>query len=74
MHTAGLKIGFSMQNQIVTTLRNRLTVDTWVKLLSVEMCTLRRKGFKRASGVWKTEEKRIISLKEGSSDSSEDVS
>ena len=64
VHTAGCKRGFSMQNQILTKLRNRLTVETQGKLMSVKLCTLGRKDLiQRALGVWKTEKKEVIFFK-----------
>jgi hypothetical protein len=69
VHTAGCERGFSMQNQILTKLRNRLTVDTQGKLMSVKMCPLDRKTLvEKALGVWKSEKKnrKIYTLKEKS--------
>ena len=64
VHTAGCKREFSMQNQILTNLRNRLTVETQGKLMSVKMCTVGRKDLiQRALGVWKTEKKEVIFFK-----------
>lgn len=61
VHTAGCERGFSMQNQILTKLRNRLTVDTQGILMSVKMCNLdKRPLVERALGVWKSEKKRNI--------------
>ena len=42
VHTAGCERGFSVQNRILTTLRNRLTIENQQKLMRVKIYMLIR--------------------------------
>ncbi|KAK3083071.1 hypothetical protein FSP39_013172 [Pinctada imbricata] len=65
VHTAGCERGFSVQNQILTKLRNRLNVETQSKLMRVKLCCLERNVIvEKALSVWrKSKTRRAYALK-----------
>jgi hypothetical protein len=65
VHTAGCERGFSVQNRILTTFRNRLTIDTQHRLMMVKLDPHNRNSFNFDLAItkWKNaKERRIYEL------------
>ena len=66
VHTAGCERGFSVQNRILTTFRNRLTTDTQDQLMKIKLNGNNRQlfNFNSALSNWKnTKDRRLYELK-----------
>ncbi|KAL5015835.1 hypothetical protein ScPMuIL_005424 [Solemya velum] len=64
VHTAGCERGFSVQNQLLTKSRNRLTVQKQDKLMRARLCSLSRDEFVETALVQlKQKDRRLYSVK-----------